>query len=145
MRVKMQFQFSSSHILPKHPGRCKNLHGHNYMLDVVVAGKPDPATGMVIDFYDIEAAVNKTVMLMLDHSHLNNLLENPTAEEVVRWCWRALRPLLPGITELAIWETPQCCAIYAGEDEGAWKTPHGEIADGLFDAAKKEDAERTAP
>ena len=53
MRLRMDFPFSSSHILPRHPGRCRNLHGHNYVLQVQVKGPVDPSSGMVVDFDDL--------------------------------------------------------------------------------------------
>lgn len=117
MKVRMDFPFSSSHLLPHHPGRCKNLHGHNYVLQVTVAGKSDAKSGMVIDFYDLEDVVQSKVLRELDHRHLNDVIANPTAEEIVRFCWRALKPALPGLDELTLFETPQCAAIYRGEDE----------------------------
>jgi len=117
MRVRMDFPFSSSHLLPNHPGRCKNLHGHNYVLQVTVGGKTDAHTGMIVDFYDLEKLVGEQVLATLDHRHLNDVMPNPTAEEIIRFCWRRLKPVLPGLDELTLYETPQCAAIYRGEDE----------------------------
>lgn len=117
MRLQMDFPFCSSHLLPRHPGRCKNLHGHNYLLKVTVAGKTHPTTGMVMDFEEIAAAVQTHALKALDHHHLNDVLENPTAENIVAWCWHQLKGPLPGLHTLILYETPDCCAIYQGEDE----------------------------
>ncbi len=116
MRLRMDYPFCSSHVLPRHPGRCKNLHGHNYLLQVVVAGKTDPVSGMIMDFEDMERAVKQHVLAVLDHRHLNDVMENPTAEHIVKWCWDHLKHTLPGLDELILFETPDCCAIYRGED-----------------------------
>ena len=117
MRIRADFTFCASHQLHWHQGHCRNLHGHNYQLQVCVAGKPDPATGVVMDFYDLERVVREKVLSAVDHRHLNDLLANPTAEEILRFCWRRLRPDLPGLDTLVLWETPTCSAEYRGEDE----------------------------
>ena len=72
---------------------------------------------MVVDFYDLERTVKDQVVDKLDHRHLNEVLENPTAEEILRWCWPRLKAALPILDELTLFETPDCCAIYRGEDE----------------------------
>ena len=113
----MDFPFCSSHVLPRHPGRCKNLHGHNYLLQVQVVGRTDPVSGMVMDFDEIQVRVKEHVLNTLDHHHLNDVMENPTAENILRWCWQKLHGKLVGLDELILFETPDCCAIYRGEDE----------------------------
>ncbi len=118
MRLRMNFPFCSSHVLPRHPGRCRNLHGHNYVLQVQVTGKTDPVTGMVVDFEDLEAAVKQRAVSLMDHHHLNDLMENPTAENILRWTWKRLDGAVKGLEELTLFETPDCAAIYRGEDEG---------------------------
>lgn len=119
MRVRMDFPFSSSHVLPNHPGRCRNLHGHNYVLQVQVSGKVDPHSGMVVDFFDLQHAVAERLVNHLDHRHLNDVMPNPTAEEILRYAWKKLVGGVSGLEELVLHETPDCCAIYRGEDEDA--------------------------
>jgi len=68
---------------------------------------------MVIDFDDIASIVEKRVIAVLDHTSLNDTVENPTCERVVEWIWSRLHGSLAGLDELVLWETPDSCAVYA--------------------------------
>ncbi len=90
------------------------MHGHSYRLDVTISGplhKDGPARGMVEDFDALEALVRAEAIDTLDHRTLNDVTENPTAEEIVLWIWQHLEPALPGLDELVLWETPDACAV----------------------------------
>jgi 6-pyruvoyltetrahydropterin/6-carboxytetrahydropterin synthase len=115
MAIEMDFRFAAAHRLPRHPGKCFNLHGHNYELTVVVRGVPDATTGLVMDFADIETVVRRDVLEQCDHANLNDFLENPTAENIVVWMWEHLQPALPGLSELRLEETADCRVVYRGE------------------------------
>ena len=86
-RIGRSYHFESAHFLPKVPKghRCRNLHGHNYRVEIVVRGKLDKR-GFVKDFAEIDADVLGLVK-QLDHCLLNDVkdLENPTAEIIARW------------------------------------------------------------
>ena len=69
MRIAKEFRWEMGHRLPLHDGACRNLHGHSYKLVVELEGDPDPATGMVVDFQDVSAAV-KPFVAELDHCFL---------------------------------------------------------------------------
>ena len=69
MLLRKIFRFEASHILPKHPGKCSRLHGHSWVLHVEVEGPVNKATGFVMDYADISAAV-KPLIDRLDHRHL---------------------------------------------------------------------------
>ena len=114
MELIVDFRFSAAHRLPRYVGRCYRMHGHSYRLEVVVAGTPDGDTGMVVDFHDVEAAA-AALMAQVDGSCFNDVLENPTAEAIVVWCWRELKTQLPSLAELRLWETPECRVVYRGE------------------------------
>jgi 6-pyruvoyltetrahydropterin/6-carboxytetrahydropterin synthase len=119
--IRKQFAFEAAHVLPYHQGKCSRLHGHSYRLDVSVAGplvSEGPAAGMVIDFDELARVVRATVIDKLDHSHLNDTIENPTSENIVVWIWRRLAPQLSGLTELILWETSNACAILRADDPG---------------------------
>ncbi len=115
------FRFEAAHALPHVPDghKCRRMHGHGYRLRVEVVGPVDQRLGWVMDFGDLKAAV-EPIIERLDHQTLNEIpgLENPTAEEIVRWIWRALKPRVRGLDRLELWETPQAGVAYAGEDEG---------------------------
>jgi 6-pyruvoyltetrahydropterin/6-carboxytetrahydropterin synthase len=102
-------------MLPNHPGKCRNLHGHSYVLDVTVNRPVDRSSGMAIDFADLKNVVRKEVVDLLDHRYINDILENPTAEVMVAWIWSRLIEALPGLVELELHETRNCSVIYRGE------------------------------
>lgn len=89
MRITKRFRFEAAHQLPWHHGKCSRPHGHSYILDVTLSGPINPdATkhsdaGMVRDFADISDAVDPIISVYLDHHNLNDLMENPTAENIV--------------------------------------------------------------
>ncbi len=114
MDLAVDFSFCAAHRLPRHPGRCFRMHGHTYRLQVLVSGDPDGGTGMVVDFFDIEEAVRPVVDSVRD-TCLNERLENPTAEAIVAWLWLQIRPELPQLTELRLFETEACHVAYRGE------------------------------
>jgi len=114
LELVVDFRFCAAHRLPRHPGRCHRLHGHSYRLQVVVTGRPDGRSGMVVDFYDVEGAV-QPVVESLDGTCLNDTLLNPTAEAIVVMLWRWIVPDLPQLSELRLWETDDCHVVYRGE------------------------------
>ena len=115
MRVKRVFDFEAAHVLPNHPGKCRNLHGHSYRLVVTVERPVDAASGLAIDFSELKAVVRREVVDVLDHRYLNDLIENPSAENMTVWMWRRLAPSLPGLVEIELWETRSCAVAYRGE------------------------------
>jgi 6-pyruvoyltetrahydropterin/6-carboxytetrahydropterin synthase len=81
-------------------GKCVNLHGHNYLLDVVVAGQIDDATGYVLDLKRLSKIVCQQIIQDVDHRNLNTdvpWLEGriPTAENLALAFWDRLQPELP--------------------------------------------------
>ena len=115
MLLRVEFQFNAAHRLPLYEGLCFHTHGHNYMLVVHVESAVDPKTGMSTDFGTIQKTVHEHALDQIDHNDLNQFIENPTAENVVSWIWQRLRPALPGLAELQLFETPDCGVIYRGE------------------------------
>ena len=82
-------------------GSCARDHGHNYVLEVSVAGEPDPETGMVLNLRDLDRLVREAVVDHVDHRHLNRdvpFLRDavPTAENVALACWSRLEDHLRG-------------------------------------------------
>lgn len=101
-------------MLPHHAGKCARLHGHSYRLDVTLDGplqSDGPATGMVVDFDVLSQVVRGSIVDALDHRHLNDIIDNPTSENIIAWVWRTLAPQLPQLAELTLWETATACAI----------------------------------
>jgi len=94
MKVGREFSFDASHFLPEYKGKCERVHGHTYRLKVVVEGEAKE-NGMVMDFSELKEAVNDAVMERLDHSNLNEIFENPTAEEIAEWIFKELEKRIP--------------------------------------------------
>jgi 6-pyruvoyltetrahydropterin/6-carboxytetrahydropterin synthase len=81
-------------------GKCVNLHGHNYTLDVVVAGKIDDASGYVMDLKRLSEVIYQQIIRDVDHRNLNTdvpWLEGliPTAENLAVAFWERLQRELP--------------------------------------------------
>jgi 6-pyruvoyltetrahydropterin/6-carboxytetrahydropterin synthase len=93
-------------------GKCVNLHGHNYVLEVVVAGEVDHATGYVLDLKLLADVMNRQVIQDVDHRNLNTDVPwlagcIPTAENLALTFWARLRPELPAglLRQVRVWET----------------------------------------
>ena len=108
-------------------GRCanRNGHGHNYALEVTVAGEPDAQTGFVIDLKWLKDAIEREVLSAWDHRHLN--LEAPefskdipTTENIAIAAWKRLEPAVSSaartkLSAVRVYETPEIFAEYRGE------------------------------
>ncbi len=120
--IRKTFRFEAAHVLPHHRGKCARPHGHSYRFEVAVKGalvSEGAATGMVLDFDDLAALVRPHVVDRLDHTSLNDLLPNPTAEEIALWIWNELAPRVAGLDEIVVWETQTACAVVRSADDRA--------------------------
>lgn len=106
-RITRIFTFDSAHLLAWHAGKCQRLHGHTYRLEVSLEG-PVGAHGIVMDFAELDALVQREVISRFDHRYLNDLLDNPTAELVAADIWERLESGIGGgasLAHLKLWET----------------------------------------
>ena len=112
-----EFTFEAAHRLPFVPEghKCARLHGHSYRVEVRVEGDVPPDTGWVVDFAEISGAW-KPLHAVLDHNYLNEIagLGNPTSENLARWIWDRLSPVLGGLTEIVVRETCTSGCSYKG-------------------------------
>ena len=108
------FTFDSAHQLKDYQGQCANLHGHTYILHVTVKGEIK-ADGLVIDFAIIKKIVKKQIMESLDHKYLNDIISQPSAENIAVWIWNKLDKKMP-LYEIKLWETPTSYVTYQGEE-----------------------------
>ena len=113
MIVRRRFRFEAAHRLPFPRGKCRDLHGHSYEL-VVSVDRPIGEDGLAIDFSDLKGIVRELVIEALDHKLVNDIIENPTAEQMVRWIWDRLHTALPGLVELELFETRDCSVVHRG-------------------------------
>ncbi|MBN1617882.1 6-carboxytetrahydropterin synthase [Candidatus Dojkabacteria bacterium] len=104
-----EFDFSAAHSLPKYNGKCKNFHGHNYILEVYVrVDVADMKDGIGIDTAEIKNIVNETVIDVLDHSNLNDIMENPSMENICIWIHAQIAKRINTkgrLSKLRLWET----------------------------------------
>lgn len=118
VRLAKTFHFEAAHDLPTFPEghKCRRLHGHSFRFDVIVEGEVDQAKGYLIDFGDIKTAAEPLVE-QLDHCYLNDIqgLSNPTSENLARWLWERLKPRLPPLSAIVIYETCTSRCEYRGD------------------------------
>ncbi len=103
--VSRVFGFEAAHQLPWHEGKCRNLHGHSYRLEVTVEGPVGP-DGIVVDFADLKVVVQREVIDRFDHRYLNDLLDNPTAELLAAEVWKSIETADFAVSRIRLWETP---------------------------------------
>jgi 6-pyruvoyltetrahydropterin/6-carboxytetrahydropterin synthase len=110
-RIGRTYRFESAHWLPNVPDghKCKNLHGHNYRVEIVVSGRLDDR-GFVADFAEIDAEVAPLIK-KIDHRLLNEVegLENPTAEIIAAWFLQRIE----GCQSVKVYENDDCWAEIA--------------------------------
>lgn len=110
MLIAKEFIFDSAHKLLRYKGKCANLHGHTYKLHVVLSGAVQK-NGLVMDFTDIKKIVDKNVISVLDHQFINDIIKQPSAENIAIWIWNQLAKYLP-LYEIKLWESPGNFVIY---------------------------------
>ena len=105
-------------------GKCANRqgHGHNYTLEVTVAGKPDPVSGFVVDLKQLKDILEHEVLSVYDHRHLNFEVPEfastvPTTENIAVAIWRRLDGRIPNarLHRVRVYEMPDLFADFYGE------------------------------
>ncbi len=103
-------------------GRGTRTHGHNYVLEVTIAGEPAPETGMVMDLKTLKDLIGEVVVERFDHRHLNLDVpyfkeKIPTPENLAVVIWELLEPRLTGcrLDRVRLSEDESCFVEYAGE------------------------------
>jgi 6-pyruvoyltetrahydropterin/6-carboxytetrahydropterin synthase len=118
MELRKSFQIESAHRLPNVPAghKCARLHGHSWVIEIVLEGPVGADTGWVMDFADVKAAF-RPLYDQLDHHYLNDIpgLENPTSERLAIWIWERLKPELPLLSQVVIAETCTSRCAYRGD------------------------------
>jgi 6-pyruvoyltetrahydropterin/6-carboxytetrahydropterin synthase len=106
MKLGLITEFDAAHSLPGYQGKCANLHGHTYQVEIVVEGQVD-LDGFVMDFYQLKKILANAIQ-ELDHNCLNELLANPTAELIAAWICQRLNQELETspvkLLSLKLWE-----------------------------------------
>ena len=137
MVITRKVEFSASHVCRRAelsdeenrriygPAANPNGHGHNYVLEVSLAGQPDPVTGMVLDLKELKEILMHQVVEPYDHRFLNYEVPPfdrvvPTTENIARDIWQRLEPHLNDgrrrLQSVRLYETPDLYVDYCGEE-----------------------------
>jgi len=120
--LKVVTQFSAAHQLRNFGGKCEELHGHNWKIEVIVRGEKLNSAGLLIDFRELKECTNK-ILEELDHSFLNELPSfrnrNPSSENIAAYIFEKLSDTLDGnhieVTKVTAWESDTASASYKRE------------------------------
>ena len=105
MEIAYRFGFDAAHHFDHFPAGHPNrtVHGHSFQVEVAIEGEPDPSTGFIADFGDVEAACAE-VRRALDHKMLNDVagLQQPSLENLARYIWKSLQPRLAALSRVTV-------------------------------------------
>lgn len=120
-QVSVEETFSAGHALRGYKGKCENVHGHNYRIQITLEGPELDNIGLLVDFTHIKK-VTRELIARLDHQFINDLepftTVNPSAENMAKYFFEELSQQLKGIPpgamvkDVVIWETDTARARY---------------------------------
>jgi 6-pyruvoyltetrahydropterin/6-carboxytetrahydropterin synthase len=112
-----EFEFDAAHNLIHYHGKCERLHGHTYKMVIKLEGTVD-SEGMIFDFVELKKLVNQKVVDRFDHAYLNDIIEQPTAENIAAFVWQELIDAVKRdncrLYEVEVWETKTSGIVYRG-------------------------------
>lgn len=120
-RLQVKTHFDAAHYLKNYDGKCRNLHGHRWEVELVFEGKELNEINMLVDFSVVKKQLNKYLDAFCDHHCLNVELEedNVTAEflskRIYDWAVEQCWGFDVNICRVTIWESPDCCVKYYGD------------------------------
>lgn len=107
--IRVEKTFSAAHRVTGPGGKCEELHGHTYRVEVAIAAKKLDRHGMVVDFAEVR---ERLAGILPDHKYLNDYYEFvPTAENLARHLHKELAEFFP-VTCVRVWESEDCSAEY---------------------------------
>jgi 6-pyruvoyltetrahydropterin/6-carboxytetrahydropterin synthase len=117
--ITVEYSFAAGHALRGYKGKCEHVHGHNYRVQVTVAGEQLNSAGLLMDFLDLRGALEATAE-RLDHRFLNDLEPfdklNPSAENLAKYFYESLEPQVQKhglhLESVTVWETDTTSATY---------------------------------
>jgi 6-pyruvoyltetrahydropterin/6-carboxytetrahydropterin synthase len=119
MKLRKEFTFDAAHNLIRYKGACERLHGHTYRLAVDIEGTLNDDE-MVVDFCEVSSIVRENAVSLLDHAYLNDLVEQPTAENIALWVWNRIESSLErrncALSAVTVWETATSSVVIGRED-----------------------------
>jgi len=118
-----RFLLQSAHRLPNVPGghKCGRMHGHGF--EILLHANQELGSKALGIHYDLIDKLWEPIHRELDHACLNDVpgLSNPTSEVMAAWLWNRLKPELPALSWVTVYETAQCGANYDGSQYRIWK------------------------
>lgn len=121
--VMIERNFSSAHQLRGYKGKCENLHGHNYKIEIYARGRELDNIGLLVDFGELKEAADE-VVAYLDHRNINELppfdeVLNPSAENLARYILERVASRVGDdrvrVYKVRCFETPTSVATYTVE------------------------------
>jgi 6-pyruvoyltetrahydropterin/6-carboxytetrahydropterin synthase len=113
--LKVQGVFSSAHNLRGYKGKCEDLHGHNWIVEIVIKSTQLDDIGMVLDFKYLKKKLN-AILEQMDHKYLNKLTYfkkvNPTSENIAKYIYKKLKPHISLLNCVTVWENSTSSANY---------------------------------
>lgn len=113
--LKVEGIFSSAHNLRGYKGRCEDLHGHNWRVEIVIKSEELDDIGLVLDFKSLKKELH-AVLDEMDHKYLNKLAYfrkvNPTSENIAKYIYNKLKIKIPLLSSVIVWENSTSCAAY---------------------------------
>ena len=115
--LSVKSHIASAHFLRGYEGRCKDLHGHTWQIEVVIANEHLDKIGMVTDFAAVKKQLNEFLM-PLDHVCLNDLAyfkqNNPTTENIAQYVYRNFAKVVAPlqIKRVQVWESETSSVVY---------------------------------
>ncbi|HZO98768.1 MAG TPA: 6-carboxytetrahydropterin synthase QueD [Terriglobia bacterium] len=122
--ITVEYSFAAGHALRGYHGKCENIHGHNYKLEVTLCGNKLNSVGLLMDFVDLKAII-KEIVKRVDHQFLNDLPPfdrlNPSAENMAKYFFDEIRAKLgeneTRVKRVKVWETEVTAASYSDSPE----------------------------
>ena len=114
-QVRVTRQFSAAHRLPKHPGPCQHLHGHNFRYTVVLEAETLDFRNMVVDFGRVKEVLRSEIESAFDHRYLNEIFaegDDPTAECIAHCIFTNVKDTGLPVVQVEVEETPGNVAVY---------------------------------
>ncbi len=113
--LKVQGAFSSAHNLRGYKGKCEDLHGHNWIVEIVIKSAQLDDIGMVLDFKYLKIKLN-AILERMDHKYLNKLgyfkRINPTSENIAKYIYMKLKSQISLLSCVTVWENSTSSATY---------------------------------
>jgi 6-pyruvoyltetrahydropterin/6-carboxytetrahydropterin synthase len=117
--VAITKSFSAAHKLAAIGGKCEELHGHNFRVEVTVAAPDLNSAGILIDFRDVKKWLQE-ILDCLDHKHLNELIffnkTNPSSENIARYIYGEMKLKAASsevnVARVKVWESESAAVTY---------------------------------